>query len=76
MKRLNIRKENKKNSNLKLISSAIKNISTKGINETTMYDVSHGAGLSQGIVNFHFKSKELLLIETLKLNNIYYIHIL
>jgi len=66
MKRLNIRKENKKNSNLKLISSAIKNISTKGINETTMYDVSHGAGLSQGIVNFHFKSKELLLIETLK----------
>ena len=66
MKRLNIRKENKKNSNLKLISSAIKNISTKGINETTIYDVSHGAGLSQGIVNFHFKSKELLLIETLK----------
>ena len=66
MKRLNIRKENKKNSNLKLISSAIKNISIKGINETTMYDVSHGAGLSQGIVNFHFKSKELLLIETLK----------
>ena len=66
MKRLNIRKENKKNSNLKLISSAIKNISTKGINETTMYDVSHGAGLSQGIVNFHIKSKELLLIETLK----------
>ena len=55
MKRLNIRKENKKNSNLKLISSAIKNISIKGINETTMHDVSHGAGLSQGIVNFHFK---------------------
>ena len=31
-----------------------------------MSDVSQGAGLSQGIVNFHFKSKELLLIETLK----------
>ena len=31
-----------------------------------MNDVSQGAGLSQGIVNFHFKSKELLLIETLK----------
>ena len=29
-------------------------------------DVSQGAGLSQGIVNFHFKSKELLLIETLR----------
>ena len=66
MKRLNLRDENKKTSNLKLISSAIKNISEKGINETTMLDVSQGAGLSQGIVNFHFKSKELLLIETLK----------
>ena len=63
MKRSNLRSENKKNSNLKLISSAIKNISQKGINETTMHDVSHGAGLSQGIVNFHFKSKEFLLIE-------------
>ena len=66
MKRLNLRVANKKTSNLKLISSAIKNISEKGINEITMLDVSQGAGLSQGIVNFHFKSKELLLIETLK----------
>ena len=66
MKRINTRLQNKKNSNLKLISSTIKNISIKGINETTMHDVSQGAGLSQGIVNFHFKSKELLLIETLK----------
>ena len=64
MKRINHRSENKKNSNLKLISSAIKNISQKGINETTMLDVSQGAGLSHEIVNFHFKSKELLLIET------------
>ena len=66
MKKINLRSENKKNSNLKLISSAIKNISQKGIKETTMLDVSQGAGLSHGIVNFHFKSKELLLIETLK----------
>ena len=66
MKQENIRSKNKKDSNLRLISSAIRNISEKGINETTMHDVSHGAGLSQGIVNFHFKSKEILLIETLK----------
>ena len=66
MKRLNLRIANKHSSNLKLISSAIKSISEKGISETTMSDVSQGAGLSQGIVNFHFKSKELLLIETLK----------
>jgi len=61
-----IRSDNKRNSNLKLINSAIRSISERGINETTMLNVSKGAGLSHGIVNFHFKSKELLLIETLK----------
>ena len=66
MKPSNLRVASKQSSNLKLISSAIKSISEKGIKETTMSDVSQGAGLSQGIVNFHFKSKELLLIETLK----------
>ena len=50
----NQRSENKKNSNLRLISSTIKNLSKKGINDLTMNDVSQGAGLSQGIVNFHF----------------------
>ena len=55
----NQRSENKKNSNLRLISSTIKNLSKKGINDLTMNDISQGAGLSQGIVNFHFKSKEL-----------------
>ena len=66
IKKSNVRLENKRTSNLKLINSAIKSISERGINETTMSNVSQGAGLSQGIVNFHFKSKELLLIETLK----------
>ena len=74
MKQRNLRSENKKNSNLKLISSTIKNLSKKGINELTMHDVSQGAGLSQGIVNFHFKSKELLLIETLKYVSNEYLH--
>ena len=74
MKRLNLRVANKQSSNLKLISSAIKSISEKGIKETTMSDVSQGAGLSQGIVNFHFKSKELLLIETLRFISNEYLH--
>ena len=74
MKQRNLRSENKKNSNLKLISSTIKNLSKKGINELTMQDVSEGAGLSQGIVNFHFKSKEILLIETLKYISNEYLH--
>ena len=74
MKQRNLRSENKKNSNLKLISSTIKNLSKKGINELTMHDVSQGAGLSQGIVNFHFKNKELLLIETLRFISNEYLH--
>jgi len=74
MKQRNLRSENKKNSNLKLISSTIKNLSKKGIKELTMHDVSRGAGLSQGIVNFHFKSKELLLIETLRFISNEYLH--
>ena len=74
MKQKNLRLENKKNSNLKLISSTIKNLSKKGIKDLTMQDVSKGAGLSQGIVNFHFKSKELLLIETLRFISNEYLH--
>ncbi|TIU43039.1 MAG: TetR family transcriptional regulator, partial [Mesorhizobium sp.] len=34
--------------------------------EATMADVADGAGLSRGIVNFHFESKEKLLIATLQ----------
>ena len=33
-------------------------LSKRGINDTTMSNVSQGAGLSQGLINFHFKSKE------------------
>jgi AcrR family transcriptional regulator len=31
-----------------------------------MADVADGAGLSRGIVNFHFESKEKLLVATLQ----------
>ena len=51
MKQRNLRSENKKNSNLKLISSTIKNLSKKGINELTMHDVSSGAGLSLSLIH-------------------------
>ena len=44
----NQRTENKKNSNLKLIYSTIKNLSKKGINDLTMNDVSQGAGVRIG----------------------------
>jgi TetR/AcrR family transcriptional repressor of bet genes len=48
-----------------LIEATIKCIAEKGLSSTTMADVTQQAGLSLGIVNLHFQSKEKLLIETL-----------
>ena len=49
-----------------LIQATIKCIAKKGLSSTTMADVTQQAGLSMGIVNLHFQSKEKLLIETLR----------
>ena len=49
-----------------LIDATIKCISKKGLGSTTLSDVAKEAGLSQGIVNLHFQSKDNLLAETLK----------
>lgn len=49
-----------------LIDSTIESIAKRGFAETTLADVADGAGLSRGIVNFHFKSKTMLLEETLR----------
>jgi len=49
-----------------LIEATIKCISKKGIGSTTLGDVASEAGLSQGIVNLHFKSKDNLFNETLR----------
>ena len=49
-----------------LIQATIKCISKRGIGGTTMGEVANEAGLSQGIVNLHFKSKDNLLNETLR----------
>ncbi len=49
-----------------LIESTIASIAKRGLSETTMANVAEGARLSHGIVNFHFRSKEQLLIETLR----------
>lgn len=52
-----------------LIEATIDAIAKRGFADTTMADVAAGAGLSQGIVNFHFRSKEELLVETLSFLN-------
>jgi TetR/AcrR family transcriptional regulator, transcriptional repressor of bet genes len=49
-----------------LIDATIKCISNKGLGSTTLADVAREAGLSQGIVNLHFESKDNLLNETLR----------
>ncbi len=49
-----------------LIDATIKCIARKGMSSTTLADVAGEAGLSQGIVNLHFESKDNLLNETLR----------
>lgn len=48
-----------------LIEATIDSIAEHGLSGTTMATVTGQAGLSMGIVSFHFDSKENLLIETL-----------
>jgi len=49
-----------------LIEATMKCIARKGMGSTTLGDVAKEAGLSQGIVNLHFESKDNLLTETLR----------
>jgi TetR/AcrR family transcriptional repressor of bet genes len=49
-----------------LIEATIDTLAKKGYAELTLADVAKTAGLSVGIVNFHFETKEKLLVETLK----------
>jgi TetR/AcrR family transcriptional repressor of bet genes len=49
-----------------LIQATIRSVAKNGLSDTTMATVSNEAGLSQGIINLHFQSKERLLVETLR----------
>ncbi|MCP4045083.1 MAG: transcriptional regulator BetI [Gammaproteobacteria bacterium] len=62
MKRRTASKEERQN---QLIKATIRSIAKHGLSVTTMATVAKEAGLSQGIINLHFKSKERLLEETL-----------
>ena len=48
-----------------IIDATIDSISTHGLAETTIANVAKSAGVSQGMLMFHFKTKEALLHETL-----------
>ena len=49
-----------------LIHATIRSIANNGLSDTTVATVAREAGLSQGIVNLHFQSKDRLLVETLR----------
>ena len=48
-----------------LIESTIETLAVRGYASTTLTEVARTAGLSHGLVNFHFESKDKLLAETL-----------
>ena len=48
-----------------LIEATIDTIAQLGFSRTTMTEVARTAGLSHGLVNFHFETKEKLLVEVL-----------
>lgn len=49
-----------------MISATIRCVANHGLADTTIATVAQEAGLSQGIINLHFRSKERLLTETLR----------
>lgn len=49
-----------------LIDATIRSVANRGLADTTIATVAREAGLSQGIINLHFKTKERLLTETLR----------
>jgi TetR/AcrR family transcriptional repressor of bet genes len=49
-----------------LIRATIRCVANHGLADTTIATVAREAGLSQGIINLHFRSKEGLLTETLR----------
>ena len=49
-----------------LILATIRSVADRGLADTTIATVAQEAGLSQGIVNLHFRSKDGLLTETLR----------
>lgn len=51
---------------VQLIEATITTLATHGYARTTMGEVARAAGLSHGLVNFHFETKEKLLSATLR----------
>jgi len=61
----NSRTEQKQQTRKSLIDATKKLIATEGISSITMAKVATSVGLSQGVVNFHFATKDALMLEVL-----------
>jgi TetR/AcrR family transcriptional repressor of bet genes len=59
------RKASRQSRREQLIEATIETLATRGHSRTTLTEVAATAGLSHGLVNFHFQTKEKLLTETL-----------
>jgi len=59
------RTESKETRRLQLIQATMQSIASHSLSETTISTVLNEAGLSRGIINLHFQSKEKLLLDTL-----------
>lgn len=62
MSRANVKDKRK----AQLIAAALESIAKRGLLETTITHISKGAGMSRGIINFYFTSKEMMMREALK----------
>lgn len=62
MPRANVKDKRKS----QLIAAALESIAKRGLMETTITHISKGAGMSRGIINFYFNSKEMMMREALK----------
>lgn len=62
MPRANVKDKRK----AQLITATLDSIAKRGLQETTITHISKGAGMSRGIINFYFTSKEAMLQETLR----------
>lgn len=60
------RAEQKQQTRQRLLEATMEVIASEGLTGVTMAKVAEQAGLSRGIGNFHFQSKEQLMLETLR----------
>jgi TetR/AcrR family transcriptional repressor of bet genes len=59
------RKASRESRREQLIEATVEVLAESGFARTTLKEVAAKAGLSHGLVNFHFRSKDALLVETL-----------